>query len=164
MKRIFLIISLFATIFIFGCNNSEKIQIGDTVNITYTWKLTNWDIFENQTMTIIVWNWDIIKWIDKALQNKKTNQTFSIKLDPQDAYQDEYYRYWQQRISKNIFDRLWLSTEIWEFVEIDQISWTIIWQEEDSQWYPQIIIETNPPQTRQKTQYEIHINYIENKI
>ncbi len=93
--------------------------------------------------------------------NKKTDQKATIKVKPENWYGNQYSLYNQQRISLFVFEKLWLPTEIGSIVTLDKTTGKIIEHEKDQQWNIFIVFDINPPQTRQPTKYDIHIQKIE---
>lgn len=143
------------------CSKTTKIQEGDVVTISYIWTLENWEIFENETKTITIGSWNIIRWIEKKLLKKKLNQKFSIDIKPEDWYGNQYSIYNKQEISAFVFDRLWFSKEIWSIIKIDKTKGKVIEHKYDEQENLIIVFDINEPQTRQNTKYNIHIENIQ---
>lgn len=161
MKKIIYIILTVSIIWLVWCSKTPRIQQGDKVTISYVGTLENGEIFENETRTITVGSWEIIKWIEDALINKKSDKRFSIEITPEKWYAYLYSLHNQQRISPLIFEKLWLSTETGTMVTLDKITGKIIGHEWDKNGNTMIIVDINPPQTRQETHYDIHIENIE---
>ena len=161
MKKIIIIILSISILWLLWCSKSSKIQIWDIVTFSYTGTLENWEIFENWNKTITIWSLETIKAIEEALINKKINQNFKLNVDPEKWYWNKYSIYNQQRISAFVFERLWLPIETGSIVTLDKTTGKIINHETDEQWNTFIVFDINPPQTRQKTKYEIHIDNIE---
>ncbi len=161
MKRSIAIIIATCSLFIIWCSTSPKIQQGDKVTISYTWTLQNGEIFETETKTITIWSWEIIKWIEQALLKKKLGEYFSTTIKPEEWYKQLYSENKQQHVSAYIFERLWISTEIGKKVTLGEIQGIIIANQKNDQGNSIIVIDENPEQTRQKTEYTISIQNIE---
>lgn len=161
MKNVIMIVLSISMLWLLWCSKETKIAEGDIATISYTWTLENGEIFEYGTKTITIGSGEIIKGIEQALINKRLNQNLSIKIKPEEWYGNQYSIYNQQRISAFVFEKLWLSTEIWSIITLDKTKWKIIDHEKDEQGNLIIIFDINPEQTRQNTKYTIHIENIE---
>ncbi|AHB41385.1 hypothetical protein P148_SR1C00001G0594 [candidate division SR1 bacterium RAAC1_SR1_1] len=161
MRKITIIMVCISMLGLLGCSKTPRIENGDLVTISYSGTLKDGEIFESGTKTITIGSGDIIKGIEQALINKKSDQRFNIKITPEEGYGDEYSIYNQQRVSSFIFEKLGLSTETGTTVTLDKITGEISKHEKDKDGNTIIILDVNAPQTRQETKYNIHIEKIE---
>ncbi len=164
MKKSITIILATLSLFITWCSTSPKIQQGDIVTISYTWILENGEIFESETKTITIWSWEIIKGIEQYLLKKKLGEDFSLTIEPEEWYSQEYSENKKQHVSAYIFERLWISTEIGKEVTLGEIKGTITAHKKNEQGNSIIVIDENPVQTRQKIKYTISIQNIQKPV
>ena len=161
MKKIVLFSLCLATLWLGWCSQTPKVELGDKVTISYTGAFENDKIYETKQQTITIGNKETIKGIENAILGKKEGKTVKTTISPDEGYGYKYSLNNQQRVSKLIFEKLWLPTTTGATVSLDKITGKIIGQENDKNGFPVIIFDINAAETQETMKYEIHIEKIE---
>lgn len=159
-NRLLLFVTLATTFVLAACSNNNKVELWDLVTIAYTGTFLDGSFFEYKEITITAWSGKTIKWIDDAIIGMKSWKSKKIKIKPELWYGDKYNQNDLQIVSKLIFDKLWIKPEINKTIKLDKITWVIKSLEKDWSWFDTIILDINPLETRQDTNYEITIKSI----
>lgn len=163
MKKalVLLTVLISLTTIISWCSDTNKVQTGDRVSITYTATLPDWTIFKEalweDTVDFIVWENEVIKWLDEWVIWMKINWTKTLKISPENAYWDEYSDMNVQKVSKSIFDEINIEPKLWETQKLWDMEWVIKWFETDKDWYKFVLFDLNPAYTTQILTYKIKI-------
>jgi len=158
-KKIITIIAICFSIIILWCSNwSKTIQIWDKVTLTYSANFQDWSIFQswNTIIDIIIWSWEVVKWIENWIIWMKSWEEKEIIVTPENWYAKDYDPTKIQKITKIIFDRIWLKPEIWNFYKIWDLEGII--KEKEWSWDFQIfMLDTNSRNTYENIIYKIKI-------
>ena len=160
-KKIISIIIFFFLIIIIWCWRSwDKVQIWDNLTITYSANFEDWSIFKDQqSIKITVGSWEIIKWIEDWIIWIKQWDKKEIFITPENGYKKEYDTLKVQKITKIIFDRMWINPEIWKTYKIWDLEGIVKWTEWN--WDFQIfMLDTNPRNTYENLIFKIKIDKI----
>lgn len=161
MKKLLTFALLSVVLILTGCSNSNKVETWNLVTLEYTGTYLDGTVFEHKEIIIQAWSGEIIKWIDDAIIGMKSWKTQDITIKPELWYADKYNKNDLQEIAKLVFDKIWIPVETDKKVTLDKITWVIKWTKKDSSWSEIVILDINPLETRQDTNYEITIKSID---
>lgn len=163
-KKITLSTIIAFAITILWCTQLWKaIQIGDTVTLTYSANFEDWSVFEPQkSLSITVWSWNTIKGIESWIIWLKIWDEKTILIKPEAGYAKDYDISKVQKITKMIFDRIWIMPKIWKFYKIWELEGII--KSTEGNWDFQIfMLDTNPKNTYENLILKLKIEKITNQ-
>jgi FKBP-type peptidyl-prolyl cis-trans isomerase 2 len=161
LKKVIVAAIIVFSITIWWCRKSTNIvQTWNKVSLTYSAKFEDWDIFKDQeSVDITVGSWDIIKWVEEWIIWLKQSQEKEILVTPENGYIANYDASKVQKLTKIIFDRLWIKPKIGGNYKIWNLEGIIKWTE--GTWDFQVfMLDTNPRETLDNLIFKVKIEKI----
>lgn len=108
-----------------GCGTKNRVQIGDTVSITYTATYPDGTIFDQNTeaspLMFVVGAGQVIQGLDEAVVGMKVGKTKTVTIAPEKGYGKLYQKENVQKIGKVIFDKIGITPEAGKIQKLDTI-------------------------------------------
>lgn len=145
-----------STLFLLGCNSTQKVNLGDTVSIQYTGTFTDGTVFENSWVSFVVWSGQVIAGLDKAVLWMKIWETEEVTITPDEWYGSRYNKFQLQRISKLVFDKM-VGTG-WDISWVKVIAWVtgvLKGIEKDTDGNEMVLRDINPRETWENLVYKV---------
>ena len=161
MKRIFplFVIALFSSLVIAWCTNSDRVQVWDTVSITYSAHFPDGELFDSNTpeapLMFTVGSGNVIKGLDNGVLRMKEGKKKTITITPEEGYGELYAINNIQKVAKFVFDELNILPETGSIQTIGTIKGIIRWIESDEYGNAMVLFDVNPRETRDTLTYTI---------
>jgi len=164
-KKITLAAIIAFSIILLWCWNWWKIiQSWNKVTLTYSANFEDWSIFNTgETVTITLWSWNIIKWIEDWIIGLKKWDKKEIFIIPEYGYGKQYNPLKVQQIAKIIIDRNIkinkTNPEIWKLYKIWDIEGII--KSKEWKWdFQYFMLDINPRNTYENLIFKVKIDKI----
>jgi FKBP-type peptidyl-prolyl cis-trans isomerase 2 len=142
----------------------KVIDDSDLVSVDYIYTLENWNIVEQWSKDITIWEAGKLSWIEDIIRWAKEDEEFKWSIDWKDLYKSEYNPNLVQEFSSIILTDVMNieNPQIWNEIDTSSMWHGIITRvEKDDEWYDVYIVDFNNPKTYSKLSYLIKVTNIE---